>query len=93
MTDRDPLPFRPAAAGSQPDNDAPSYRNTRRRHPLAPPVPFEHTLTEASGPGFSPAHYPPMADLSVVDGRQALGERIIVTGRVLDEAAARCATH
>jgi protocatechuate 3,4-dioxygenase beta subunit len=43
------------------------------------------TVTEISGPRFSPAHFAVMADMSVLDGHAAQGERIIVAGRVLDE--------
>ena len=44
-----------------------------------------HTITETSGPRFSAAQFPPIADLSVVNGKAALGERIIVRGRITDE--------
>jgi len=85
MTERDPLPFRPAPAGSQPDNDTPTYGSTHKRHPLRPPLRFDPTVTEATGPRFTEAHFPCTADLSVVDGKSAQGERITVRGRVTDE--------
>ena len=81
----DVVPFRPAAAGSQPSNDSPEYRSTRIRHPLQPLLRFDHTITEVSGPTFSPRHFPPTADLTVVDGQAAQGERIIIRGRITDE--------
>ena len=34
---------------------------------------------------FSTAHFPPIPDWSIVDGKTALGERIIVHGRITDE--------
>ncbi len=77
--------FRPYAPGTQPPNDSPEYGSTRLRHPTAPLVPLPHTATELGGPRFLPDAFPPMADLSRVGGREALGERIIVAGRVLDE--------
>ena len=77
--------FRPAEPGTQPDNDTPSYGSTRLRHPTRPLVAFAHTVTEATGPGFSPRHFPPHADLSMVEGKPAQGERIIVRGRITDE--------
>jgi protocatechuate 3,4-dioxygenase beta subunit len=43
------------------------------------------TMTELTGPRFLPRHFPPIADLSRIDGRDAMGQRIIVSGRVLDE--------
>jgi protocatechuate 3,4-dioxygenase beta subunit len=77
--------FRPAAAGTQPDYDAPAYRSTHKRHPLKQPLRFAHTVTEATGPRFSPAQFQPIPDLSVVNGKASLGERIIVAGSVIDE--------
>lgn len=77
--------FRPYAPGTQPFNDSPEYGSTRLRHPTAPPVPLPHTATELGGPCFLADAFPPMADLSRVGGREALGERIIVAGRVRDE--------
>ena len=44
-----------------------------------------HTITEVTGPRFSPALFPPISDLSVANGKAALGERIIVHGRIADE--------
>lgn len=78
-------PFRPVTAGSQPPLDAPTYRSTHARHPLQAPtrLPSGQAITELSGPRFDPARYPPSADLT--DGKAALGERIIVAGRILDE--------
>ena len=81
----DPIPFRPMAPGSQPPLDLPSYRSTAHRHPSQPPLRIPTTLTEASAPRFTPAWYAPHEDLSVVNGKPALGERIIVAGRVVDE--------
>ncbi|MBP0462830.1 protocatechuate 3,4-dioxygenase subunit beta [Roseomonas sp. PWR1] len=81
----DPVPFLPVAAGSQPPLDQPSYISTRRRHPDAAPLRIPATLTEASAPRFEPRWYAPQADLSITEGKAALGERIIVTGRVTDE--------
>ena len=78
-------PFRPIVAGSQPANDTPSYGSTHLRHPTQPPLRIPQTVTETTGPRFSPARFGAMADLSVTDGKQAQGERIIVRGRVVDE--------
>lgn len=81
----DPALFRTPAAGSQPAYDTPSYGSTAKRHPKIALVPVPTTLTEASGPRFSPHHFPAIADLSTLAGKPALGERIIVEGRVMDE--------
>jgi len=81
----DPIPYRPIAEGSQPPLDLPSYGSTHARHPKAAPLRIPHTLTEVSAPRFAPEWYAPQEDLSTLDGKAALGERIIVAGRVLDE--------
>ncbi len=78
-------PFRPVGAGTNPANDTPAYRSTALRHPAARLVKIPQTITEISGPRFSPVHFPPMSDLSTLNGRAALGERIIVAGTVSDE--------
>lgn len=75
----------PYAPGTQPAYDTPSYGSTHKRHPKAELIRPPHTLTELTGPVFSPRHFPPIADLSIMEGRAALGERIIVRGRVMDE--------
>ncbi len=78
-------PFRPIEAGSQPANDTPLYRSTGLRHPARPPLRIPQTVTETTGPRFRPVQFGPIADLSVVNRKQAVGERIIVRGRVVDE--------
>jgi len=78
-------PFQPIAPGTQPANDTPSYGSTGLRHPKRPPLRIPSTVTETAAPHFSPALFPSLIDLSVLNGRQALGERIIVRGRVTDE--------
>ncbi len=82
----DPIPYARPAPGTQPPLDSPAYRSTQSRAPLLAPIRAPHTLTEASSPRLSPLHYPVQADMSVHHGKAAMGERIIVAGRVLDEA-------
>jgi protocatechuate 3,4-dioxygenase beta subunit len=77
--------FLPFPAGSQPPYAVPDYRSTARRAPLQPLIATAPTI-ELAGPVFSPAQHPIVADLSREAGRDALGERIIVAGRVTDEA-------
>lgn len=64
------------------------YVSSRLRGPRKPLIPIEHTLSEITGPVFGHEDVDPLdSDLTrnaVRDG-QVLGERIIVTGRVLDE--------
>ena len=87
MSDATLLPFRPFVSGSQPPLDAPGYRSTAKRHPSAALVrlPAGHSETERAAPRFTAQRYPPADDLSAGVNGQALGERIIVEGRVLDE--------
>ncbi len=77
-----PAGYRRETPGAHPPYDHPSYTSTHKRAPRHPPVPLEHTLSEITGPRFAPDNF---NDLTHFDGGEALGQRIIVTGRVLDE--------
>jgi protocatechuate 3,4-dioxygenase beta subunit len=78
-------PFRDYAPGTQPDNDSPGYKSTGLRHPIQKRVKIPQTVTELTGPQFKPRKFPPTDNVAVNNGKEALGERIIVEGRVLDE--------
>jgi len=75
------LPFPP---GSQPPYAVASYGSTLKRAPLQPLVSVVPTI-EYAAPVFLPDQLAAHADLSLVSGRAALGERIIVAGRVTDD--------
>ncbi|HEX3596673.1 MAG TPA: hypothetical protein VHU80_16295, partial [Polyangiaceae bacterium] len=69
----------------------PAYRSTVRRSPAHEPLVMPYTLTELTGPG------PSFTELTLEDadlttnagtGSAAIGQRSIVTGRVLDESGA-----
>jgi len=81
----DPVPYRRPDPATQPPYDEPAYGSTRARHPSYALIRVPHTLTETTAPRFTPARYAPHADMSRVNGKAALGERIIVAGRVTDE--------
>ena len=81
----DPTGFRRPDPATQPPLDAPEYGSTHRRFPRQPLVPVAQTLTETSAPRFDLRHFPASDDLTKVEGKTAMGERIIVAGRVLDE--------
>jgi protocatechuate 3,4-dioxygenase, beta subunit len=81
----DPTPYRPLTPDTQPPYDAPAYRGTIKRHPKQKLHPLPHTITETTGPHFSAAHFPPLADLTMATGKPAIGERIIVAGTITDE--------
>lgn len=80
------MPYRRPDPSSQPDGRYDAYRTTRRRAPLKPLILLPHTQTEESGPVFGhEAVREGDNDLTRQHAGEPLGERIIVTGRVLDE--------
>ena len=75
------------SAAAHPSNSFDGYRSTAKRHPQRPLVLLPHTLTELTGPVYGHDSVTPHdADLTLQHAAAPLGERIIVTGRVLDEA-------
>jgi protocatechuate 3,4-dioxygenase beta subunit len=65
--------------------DAPAYRSSELRVPRRPLVPLPHGPTERHGPVFAGERVGTAdADLTVQHAGAPLGERIIVTGRLLD---------
>jgi len=79
-----PNGYRRESSGGHPPYDHPAYASTHKRAPRNAPVRLEHTLSEITGPRFEMIA-PGENDLTHFDGGEALGERIIVTGHVLDE--------
>ena len=79
------LPHYPAAAGVHPPLDSPAYKSSLLRAPRQPLIPLPQRLTEITGPLLGPERVTPAdADLTARHHGEPLGERIIVTGRVLD---------
>jgi protocatechuate 3,4-dioxygenase beta subunit len=77
--------YRPDPAGTHPDNNTPEYRSTALRHPTRELHLLPQRLTEVTGPVFGDDRVQPGDDdLTQWDGGEALGQRIIVHGRVLD---------
>ncbi|GGK97610.1 protocatechuate 3,4-dioxygenase subunit beta [Mangrovihabitans endophyticus] len=71
-----------------PPLDYAGYRSTALRAPSEPLILLPHNLTELTGPLLGEGRVSSSsADLSVQPGGEALGQRIIVHGRVLDENA------
>lgn len=71
--------------GGDPPLDYPDYRSTALRHPKHPLVPLRQNLTEVTGPLFGHERTSERySDLSHASGGEAQGQRIIVSGRVLD---------
>jgi protocatechuate 3,4-dioxygenase beta subunit len=74
--------------GTQPDYLYPLYRSTQNRAPTRPLIFLPHTLSEVTGPVFGYDDVKPGdGNLTTQHEGEPLGERIIVSGRVLDENA------
>jgi protocatechuate 3,4-dioxygenase, beta subunit len=75
-----------AIPGTQPDFYFPPYASSVARSPRQPLIVLPETLTERSGPAFGNNLIRPTDnDLTRQHAGEALGERILVHGRVLDE--------
>ncbi len=73
---------------SHPPYQTADYKSTRLRGPSKPLIAIPHGLSERTGPIFGQEAVAPLDDdltLNAAKNGPALGERIIVTGRVLDE--------
>jgi protocatechuate 3,4-dioxygenase beta subunit len=68
-----------------PPLDYPAYHSSELRHPTRTPIVLPHTLSEITGPLYGHrAVSPDDADLTGQHAGEPLGERIIVSGRLLD---------
>ena len=77
---RRPLP------GMQPNYLHPPYVSSIKRAPTRPLIWIPHTLSETTAPSVAPPMISAKAfDLTKCGSGEALGERIVVSGRVLDE--------
>lgn len=80
--------YRPRDWGSHPPYRHDAYKSTVLRSPTRPLVPMKQTLSELTGPVYGHESVSALdADLTRNGAKngEPLGERIIVTGRVLDE--------
>jgi protocatechuate 3,4-dioxygenase, beta subunit len=78
--------YRRPAPGTQPEYLHPLYVSSVKRAPTQPLIRIPHTLSEITGPIFQKNVISPKAfDLTKQGRDEALGERIVVSGRVLDE--------
>jgi protocatechuate 3,4-dioxygenase, beta subunit len=79
-------PYRRPFAGTQPNYLHPPYASSIKRAPKQPLVYMPHTLTEVTGPVFERKIVDVKAfDLTKQHAGEPVGERIVVSGRVLDE--------
>jgi protocatechuate 3,4-dioxygenase beta subunit len=68
-----------------PPLDFPEYRSTGLRHPKEPLVYLPHTVSESTGPQLGELRHGPLDnDLTRQHEGEPLGERITVSGRLLD---------
>jgi protocatechuate 3,4-dioxygenase beta subunit len=82
----DVVGYRRPYFNTQPDHLYPPYRSTIKRSPTKPLVLLPHTLSEVTGPVFGMDDViPGDSDLTNKHDGDPLGERIVVSGRLLDE--------
>ncbi|MDB5840262.1 MAG: protocatechuate 3,4-dioxygenase subunit beta [Herminiimonas sp.] len=82
----DPAQYRRSRQGTQPEYLYEPYASTQKRSPAKPLIILPQTLSEVTGPVFG--HDDVKAgdnDLTRQHGGDPIGERIVVSGRVLDE--------
>src|SRR6202044_2220765 len=78
--------YRAPHPGTQPNHLHTPYVSSIKRAPTKPPIRIPYTLSEITGPSFGSEIVAPNAgDLTRQHSAEPLGERIIVSGRVLDE--------
>jgi protocatechuate 3,4-dioxygenase beta subunit len=78
--------FEKLAIGTQPNYLHPEYRSSVKRAPTQPLIVIPHTLSERTGPVFGQnAVRETDHDLTAQHDGAPLGERIVVSGRLLDE--------
>jgi protocatechuate 3,4-dioxygenase, beta subunit len=81
-----PAAYRRPYVNTQPDYLFPKYASTVKRAPAQPLVVLPHTLSEVTAPVFGHDDVKPSdADLTKQHEGDPQGERIVVSGRVLDE--------
>ena len=81
--------YNPRDWRSHPPYSFAAYGSSVKRGPLKKLVPIKQTLSEITGPLFSSIKLEPGEDdltRNAGTGKDAMGERIIVVGRVLDES-------
>src|SRR5207245_6458674 len=84
----EPPIFGKLASGTQPHYLHPGYRSSVKRAPTRPLIVLPHTLSERSGPVFGQDMVRESdRDLTAQQAEERLGERIVVSGGVLDEGA------
>ena len=89
MPETQDTPFRPRDWDSHPPLISPEYKSTLYRAPKQPMIPIKQSLSELTGPVYGHDSVQAIdADLTSNASKTAapIGERIVVSGRVVDEA-------
>lgn len=82
----DVIGYKRPAAGTQPNYLHPPYQSSIKRAPNKPLIRMAHTLSEVTGPVYGHDRVGPLDnDLTKQHAGEPLGERIILSGRLLDE--------
>jgi len=82
----EPPIFGKLANGTQPHYLHPGYRSSVKRAPTRPLIVLPHTLSERTGPVFGQDMVRESdRDLTAQHAGEPLGERIVISGRLLDE--------
>ena len=82
------MTYSPRDWGAHPPVIAPDYKSTRLRGATKPLIPIRQSLSELTGPVFGQDSLGPLDNDLTKNGRkdgEPLGERIIVSGKVVDE--------
>jgi len=83
---KNPAPYRRPYFDTQPEYLFPKYASTVKRAPKEPLVVLPHTLSELTAPVFGYGDIKPAdSDLTKQHKGEPQGERIVVSGRALDE--------
>ena len=77
--------FRPPAPGIHPPHLYPGYVSSVKRAPSQALVSIPQTLSEVTGPGFQRHQLKVGADLTAQGHGEPCGQRMLLSGRVLDE--------
>src|SRR2546423_6240085 len=77
---REPSPYARPPPGAQPPYLHREYGSTVKRAPFRAPLPLQQTLSEITGPRFRGDRE--LVDLTRQGKAEALGQRIIVAGRL-----------
>jgi protocatechuate 3,4-dioxygenase, beta subunit len=83
------MTYQPRDWGAHPPVIRPDYKSTRLRGCTKPLIPIRQSLSELTGPVFGHDALHPLDNDLTKNGRKdgdPLGERIVVSGRVVDEA-------